>query len=232
MILLGFSAMAGATAIFDASSSATLSITGIENLTNPGSLDDLGVTGDSQVMIDDALFVGNASSSTSSGAAVTGAPPLLGLDQLAAAQGTADPIGTAQAGVQADGFLQFDNSSLTDSFLITLLFDYSLSASAAVDNTSGENAFSNAYVNLFSNSLAIDFFSLIRADALVGPPSDDDSAQLVFELLVEPGGSDTVFLSTFAEGFADSLESVPEPSATALLFAAFLALERRRRRDR
>jgi hypothetical protein len=209
-----------------------LSITDIENLDNAGSLIGLSVTGGSNVLTDEALFIGNAFASTDSGADVTGTDPLLGLAHLAAVEGTASGIGTAQAGVLTDGSIGFENASLTDSFLITLVLDYALIVSAAVDDTSNEDAFSNAFVNLFSDSLLVDFFSLIRADALVGPPSDDDSAQLAFELLVGPGGSDTVFLSAFADGFADSLLQVPEPSGLSLLLAAFLVLELRRRRRR
>jgi hypothetical protein len=232
-VLLAFSATARATAIFDASSSATLSITGIENVTDPGSFLGLNVSGQSEVLTDAALFIGNAFASTDSGADVTGTDPLLGLQHLAAVEGTASGIGNAEAAVFNEGSIGFENTSLTDSFLITLVLDYALIVSAAVDDTSNENAFSNAFVKLFSDSLTIDFFSLIRADALLEPPSDDDSAQLAFELLVGPGESDTVFLSASADGFADSLLQVPEPStlsSTALLVAAFLVLELRRRR--
>ncbi len=231
VLLLGFSAAARATAIFDASSSATLSITGIENLTSPGSFLGLGVSGQSEVIAEEALFHGNATASTDSGAEVIGATPFLGLDQLAAAEGTAEAVGTAEAFVLTDGFLAFENTSPTDSFLITLMLDYALSAAATVDDASSEDAFSSAFVDLISESPSIDFFSIVVADALLGPPSSDESGQLFFELLVGPGGSDTVFLSTFANGFADAFQ-VPEAStlsSTALLFAAFLALERRRR---
>jgi hypothetical protein len=233
VLLLGFSAAARATAILDASSSATLSIAGIVNLTSPGNLSGLSVSGDSEVLSDGVLFVGNAFASTGSGAEVTGAPPFLGLDHLAAAEGTADAVGTAEAFVLTDGFLGFENAS-TDSFLITLLLDYALSAAAAVDDASREDAFSSAFVNLVSNSSTIDFFSMVTADAALGPPSDGDSGQLFFELLVGPGGFDTVFLSTFGDGFAGAVQ-VPEASmlsSTALLFAAFLAIERSRRRNR
>ncbi len=204
VFLLGFSAAARATAIFDASSSATLSIAGIQNLTSPGSLLGLSVGGESEVIDEQALFVGNASASTGSGAVVTGALPFLGLDQLAAAGGTAGAVGTAEAFVLTDGFLRFENAS-TDSFLITLLLNYALSAAAAVDDASSEDAFSSAFVDLVSDSSTIDFFSSVAADAVLGPPSDDDSGQLFFELLVGPGGIDTVFLSTFADGFADDV---------------------------
>lgn len=228
-LLFGFSAAARATAIFDVSSSATLSIAGIENLTSPGSFLGLSVSGESEVIAEEALSGGNASASTGSGAEVTGAPPFLGLDQLAAAEGTAEAVGTTEAFVLTDGFLRFENTSATDSFLITLLLDYALSAAAAVDDASSEDAFSSAFVNLVSDSSTTDFFSVVAADAVLGPPSDDDNAQLFFELLVGPGGSQTVFLSTFADGFADA--KVPEASTLSLLFAAFLALERHRRRN-
>ncbi len=228
-LLLGFSAAARATAIFDASSSATLSIAGIENLTSPGSFLGLSVSGESDVIAEEALSDGNASASTGSGAEVTGAPPFLGLGQLAAAGGTAEAVGTAEAFVLTDGFLRFENASSTDSFLITLLLDYALSAAAAVDDASSEDAFSGAFIDVVSDSSTIDFFSRVAADALLGPPSDGDGGLLFFTLLVGPGGSDTVFLSTFADGSADAFQ-VPEASTLSLLFAAFLALGWRRRR--
>ena len=135
-----------------------MSIAGIVNLTSPGNLSGLSVSGNSEVLSDGALFVGNASASTGSGAVVTGALPFLGLDELAAAGGTAGAVGTAEAFVLTDGFLRFENAS-TDSFLITLLLDYALSAAAAVDDASSEDAFSSAFVDVASDSSTIGFFS-------------------------------------------------------------------------
>jgi hypothetical protein len=229
-LILCFSAAAHATATFDASAIATLTVTGIENQTSPGSLLALSVGGESQVLAEEALFDGNALASADSGAGVTGAPPLLRLDHLAAAAGTADAPGTAEAFALTDGFLSFENVSFTDTFLILLRLDYELNAAAAVGDVTTEDAFSSAFVDVLSESSTIDFSSQVLADALLGPPLDADGGQLEFQLLVGPGESDTVFLSTFASGFAEAVPAaVPEASTVSLLFAAFLALGWRRR---
>jgi hypothetical protein len=224
-LLFGFSAAAQATAIFESFSGATLSITSIENLTSPGSLASLTISGDSDVIAEEALFNGNALAGTGSRVSVTGASPFLELSHIAGAAGTADPVGTAEAFVLTDGFLSFANSSPTDTFLILLLLDYQLTAAASVNNAATEDAFSSAFVNLLSESSIIDFSSRVRADALLGPASDADDAQQLFQLFVGPAGADTVFLSAFADGFAEAVpDSVPEASTVSLLFAAFLAL--------
>jgi hypothetical protein len=229
-LILGFSSAAHATAMFDASAIATLSVTSIENLTNSGSLLDLSVGGESQVLAEEALFVGNALASADSGAAVTGAPPLLGLDHLAAAEGTADASGTAEAFALTDGFLSFENISLTDTFLILLRLEYQLNAAAAVGDVTTEDAFSSAFVDVLSFSSTIDFSSQVLADGLLGPPLDVDGGQQMFQLLVGPGESDTLFLSAFASGFAEAVPAaVPEASTVSLLLTGFLALGWRRR---
>jgi hypothetical protein len=229
VLILVFSSAAQAAAIFDASAIATLSITSIENLTNPGNLVALSVFGDSEVLAEETLLGGGGLAGTSSGAAVIGALPLLGLDHLAAADGTADALGSAEAFVLTDGSLSFENTSSSDTFLVMLLLDFQLIAAAAVDDATTEDAFSSALLTLLSESPAIHFNSVVLADALLGPPSHADGGRLAFQLLVGPGASDSVFLSTSAIGFAGARE-VPEPStlSSMALLVALLALERRR----
>jgi hypothetical protein len=190
----------------------------------------LSVFGDSEVLAEETLVGGSGLANTSSRAAVTGAPPLLGLDHLAAADGTADVLGSAEAFVLTDGSLSFENASPSDTFLVMLLLDFQLIAAAAVDDAATEDAFSSALVTLLSESPAIDFNSVVLADALLGPPSHADGGQRVFQLFVGPGASDTVFLSTSAIGFGGARE-VPEPStlSSMALLVALLALERHRR---
>jgi hypothetical protein len=188
----------------------------------------LEVIGESQVISGDHIFDGAAFSDHTGDAAVFGAPPFIGLAQHSETKGVAHAVGTAQAFLLTDGLLMFGNMSGTEGLRIDLEFVWSLRASASADDASSEDAFSSAFVQL-----ATDFgglFPTVAADALLGPASDDDSGQFTSEMVLGPRDLETVYLSTFADGFASAFQ-VPEASTLSLLFAAFLALENRRRRD-
>jgi hypothetical protein len=225
LLALAISVPVGATAIFDASAVATLTIQEI----GP----DVTAEGDAFVFDHGSFTFGPAASATDSpGAWVLGSNPFGtgdGISQSGMVSGQAGPE-EAFAFAQTDGVIVFENLS-ADEIVVQLMLDYALSAMVSSE-FADEDAAAEASVILYSGDFLIDFEAAVSADTLFGPSSDSASSTASFGLLLAPGQRQTIVMLVDAAGFALSFHEAPEPSTLGLLALGGIFAERARRRRR
>lgn len=216
---------ANAEATAEASALATLRITDISNLTNPGDLTDLSITGTSADITDifeDLLEEegfgnngGETSSITLSGNSINMEVDSL-LFQLASAESNTSLGSDTSALVLTEGFIDLINDSLTDTFEIAFSFDYSISVLATVTDLFLEDALALAEVILFDDVFDVDINEFLTADSLSGSESDFISESLSFILTLAPESSNELFLQVDVATVTIT-NDVPEPSVFILL---------------
>lgn len=242
-----FAGGAHATAMFSSSATVTLTITGIENVTDPGGILDVEILGG----VAEALPFGppappvifTEGTGTASSTAVL-SPPLTppsfddptvlgigdGLSISLTSSGSADTTGYADLIAVATGLLTIDNFSLTDDVEVSFLLSISVAATASVDDAILEDAIGDAtvFVDTFSGfDPLVDEF--IEADGLFGPPGDSFDLSLGFSLIVGADDSDGVLMVADVGGFAEAL---PSPGSVAFLVAGAVVIAVRRRMPR
>lgn len=213
---------ASAAATFDASSTVNLEITGVTNLTNPGDLADLEITGFADVFDADSEVIGSGSVAIDPRPFVSGDPFALEVGDgvsLSSVVGGSATDGSAEAFSLLDGFVALDNLSFTDTFLIEFSLDYTLAVSTVVGNPSTDVAFAAALLDVITA-----FDTIVFEGLELGPSAPGGALSVMdevrFELTVAPGEADAVFLFADAEGFARA-QAVPIPG-TLLLFVSGL----------
>lgn len=226
LFALALSVPAGATAIFQASAFATLTI--------QSGAPSYYAEGDAFVFDHGSATFGPGAFATDTPfATVVGSNPLSdgdGISQSGVVGGHAGPE-EAYAFVETDGVLVLENLTAED-LLVELLLEYSLFASASVDNVIDEDAAAEASVVLYSDNLAIDYEASIFGDALFGPPSGSETQTLLFDLLLGPGQVQGVYMLVDTYGFALSTQEAPEPSTLGIgmIGLGLLAAARPRKR--
>lgn len=214
-----------ADAIAEASVLATLKVTDINNLTNPGDLTDLSITGTSDDITaeieeeGEGLGFGNNGGDTSS-ITLSGKTINMGVDslllQLASAESNTLLDSETSALIATEGVIDLVNDSLTDTFEIAFSFDYSISVLATITDLFLEDALSIAQVSLFDDVFDIDISELLIAGSFIDLESDFISESHSFILTLAPDSSNELFLGVAAATLTIT-NDVPEPSVFILL---------------
>jgi len=210
---------AHATATFAANASALLTITNITGA-NPGG--DLLLDGGAIVFDSGASFTGALGTVASAfGDADFNPSDPTSLNQQANATGTAEPSGVpgseASAFYLTDGFLEIENTSTSDTYLIDFTLDWGVSASATFEKGEDkEDAFAEAIIDLSGD---YDFDALADADTLFDDAGEAVGGVESFSLTLAPGDFAELFLRVDAQGEAFS---VPVAGALPLMLAGLL----------
>lgn len=233
--------------MFSGSSTVSLTITGIDNLTMPGGVMDIEILGGvaeaepfSPPIPPETFTAGTGTASATTTLSPMLTPPFFddpailgvgdGLSISLASSGSADLTGYAEAFAIATGLLTIENFSLTDTVEVSFLLDISLDATASIDDAIVEDAIGDAsvFVDTFSgiDPIADEY---IEADGLFGPPGDTFDLSLAFSLIVGPDDGDEVLIVTDVSGFA---EAVSVPGTVGLLIAGAVIIAVRRRVSR
>ncbi|MCH8041203.1 MAG: hypothetical protein IH977_12815, partial [Nitrospinae bacterium] len=143
----------------------TITITSVENVTDPGELDDLEIFGGAAIFDDFSDSGGTGFASTTGSVVLPFDDPsfgtLLGVGDFIstisiAAGGASLPLGFAESDFLTDLVITFENTSSTDTFDIELLIDWEYSVST-VPMAPGEFAF--AGIDMFTD-IDVPTFSL------------------------------------------------------------------------
>ena len=201
---------AHAVSTFSDTSSLTIGIHSINNLTNSGNLSGLNISRlfEEDTLSTGAVITGNASASSS-----YSVDPLPGnltsgdsFNQLFNASGIAID-GSADAFYAAYGFLELNNSSATDTFEIQLSVEYAIGASA-------NNAYANSNVSLdLYDDLGFlsDFFHVNTLNA--DPNSINNTGNpLIYTISLTPGELDNFYADISINSYAQA-STVPIPAA-------------------
>jgi hypothetical protein len=135
--------------------------------------------------------------------------------------------GLATALAQTGGELSFRNTSLTDSFELTLLVEYAFALSAAATPFfPGEYAIATATLELVSEDV-LGFLLEQDWTLAANAPSLSETPFEYWQLILGPGEED---LWTYYADVSARLNAVPAPSALALTAPGLLLVAARRRR--
>ncbi len=228
LVLLLAGAPARATAIYAATARAVLTIQAVSG----GDLANLSIEGSAEILDENRVSGGNAAASTDGSASPSGSTVLGiggGIDLLAMATGSADPAGDAMSFFLTDSEIEIENRSLTETFRIDVLLDYTLTVQADVDDPAAEQANALATVALETELLGLLLDESLRANPALGLPNGGVTDAFAFSIFVSPGQFDTVNLLADAEGAAAAVE-VPAPATLPLFLAALAGFAAARRR--
>jgi len=230
--------VARANAIYDAVTLVDLNITRFSNSSGVLSSkpDDLLITGDAFVVDEGTIIERSASADQFAGAFVVGINPDAlgihdGLSQEAITTGEA-VLGASASFALTQGLLTINNFSLTEGY--TIGFDAIWSYFVNTEVTDNRFEFAAADSEIYVESLL--YGSLL--DLSVGSDSDfgggifTDHAVLPLSILVPPGASDILTLTTNAIGVASAILPVSEPSILTVFFIGFLSTVFVHRRSR
>lgn len=224
-VAAGFSPTAHATSTVSSTADAFLFLVDVES--TGSNTNDLLIEGTDFGSINDSVE-GNASSSPDSSVFYISNP--LGFFDMSVSAFTdaaADANGAVESSSLTFGFVDLTNASATDDYTINYVLNYTLDSSADIEFVDAD-AFSNASLSLSQDGVGL-FSSATFADALLGPPSDADSGNFFFSVLLAPGESVSLTLRATTFGVA---EAVPVPAALPLLGSGLIGLfglARRRR---
>ena len=233
-----FHAMAMPIAAYDASISATLSLTGVSVDSGDGPVE-VDIFGEALIHAEDAEASGDATSSTGATVAPDFVSPLdldpMTIDVKTGAAATG--IGFAASVVSADGLVELFNASATNTVKLDFMFDYTISASASVTDLFLQAASANAYF-ILQNSQSFD--SLLEIDLLAATDSSEPgglvSDLFSFSIYIEPLSGESIFMLADVLGFLTSdltgppPAEIPIPSMAALFALSSLGLFLKRRR--
>ncbi len=237
---IGFVAPAAAGVIYNASIDTTLSLTSVSIVDGAGDLD-IEVFGEAFLVAADAFSDGEADSDFIANLApgILSALTATPITTAMSATGSATGIGFADSFALGDGFVEIFNNSDTNRVQLDFSLEYSVTAFAAVDDQSLQEASAFAFLSLQSSEdsaalLEVDFIS----ESGTPGPAMEISDILNFSLFVGPQGQPSLTLLSDVSGFLTSdLEAppmeVPLPSMAGLFgLSALVMCLRRRRRDR
>ena len=233
-VILFSASQAQAAAIYLAFSGFDLTVLGVTNLTtgivNPA---EFQISGEAVIVETEDFSFGGGSADALAVPEVIGVDPdNLGIDEgvgsFAGVSGEVVGSGLAGSSAVTDSFLRFANFSATDTYQFDLLLDYFLFADAFATDPFFGFAFSEAFLDVFSDGGLI---VSETASAFSNEPTDVIEDFLSFDITLGPGGSDEVTI--FADAFGVAAE-IPEPSTVWLLGAgaAMLLIGRSRSRQR
>jgi hypothetical protein len=211
--------------MYSSSTVATLTISGITNVTGTG-LTGLSIGGNAFVSVEETFTDGSASTSRTGDSSVIDAdPPGLriddGLSQNAQVSGSAEP-GISFAAHVNDGLISLSNQS-SDIFEIDFLLDFALTSTASADDPLFELAFASAYVGIWFDNDALHESFFVLAGTIETPPEDGLEGLQSYTVVLDSGESDTVSMSSWADGIAVSEVTIPEPATLMLLAVGLLA---------
>lgn len=188
-LILGLSGPAAA-GVFTASSSATLTITGISSPIG-GDLADLSIIADDSFFIEDFFVIppaGNAGGDANADTQVTGFDPFdLGIDE--GVEQTASVSGFAAGRNAAVDAIAFASTSIeilnnsADLFTLDFLLSYDLTATA-----DGDDASAIAYINAASSFGGFSLFEEVELDPSSGFFDTPLTGSIPFSLDVDQGG--------------------------------------------
>lgn len=207
----------------DASALAVLKVTGINNVTNPGDISNLQILAIAGILTDDGEGDFDTSEVTFP-SSLTNVNIGSGLFQLTSVEADATGISSSAAFLESLGLISLQNNSLTDTFEIDFILDYTLSALAStVTDLVLEDAFGIAEIVLFNDFFDIDFTETAEADGLFGPTEDFLSDSFDFTLTLAPDTSDVLTLDVTSGAFTQS-NQIPEPAVIMLFSLGLCAL--------
>ena len=227
VITFAVTSQSHAIAIYEAGAAVQIAVVEITNLTDPGSLDGLFFLGDTRILDNEAQEAGSASASASG----SGEPPSLDFVSeviaAAAAAGSASR-GSAQSLHAQASDLVLNNSSLTDTYELTLGFAYILDIEPTVMNAVFEVALADALVSIFLDPLPNPIFSrrlTSETDLGGGPLFEQDIGEFIITLA--PSELRIVTAVAVASGAA---VAVSEPPVIGLIGFGLVVLVFSRRR--
>ncbi|MGB0629742.1 MAG: hypothetical protein ACPGRZ_03530 [Alphaproteobacteria bacterium] len=231
--------------MFATSAKATLTVTGIENLTVPGDPVDVeilgGVFGSDPFgfpVFPDIYTEGEGTAGATSAVSPEltlpdfDDPTILDIGDslsidLTTSGSAAAPGDFAGALIGALGIVTIDNLSLTDDVAVSFLLDIMLDVTASLDDPLTEDAVGGAGVDAYSFGGDLDLIEEVEADALFGIFDPPFTSSLAFTLTI--GADDFYDIEIFVEtgGFAEVL---PAPGGMLMLLGGLVAIRWRRGR--
>ena len=222
-LLFTFPTSSRADAIYNSISLADLNIVGVSSSAGLlGSIpDNLLITGNAVVLDEDSIIDGNAFADQFASALAFGDPIGLGLNEGLSLQTIATgeaTLGTAASFAFTLGTLAINNLSLTETFSVDFITDFSYLVDARVGNSNLGFATAVSEIILESDLIGSVLDLTVFSDSDLDGGLFTDNAVLPFSIVLEPGDSDNVSLTVNAAGIATAAAPVPEPS-TLTLFA-------------
>lgn len=218
-------------ALYTGAASATVTIENLVNLTLPGSLAGLSITGEVGTLHPGPTTTGQAFATTTGSALIIGDPASLGLDAgvFLEAIVTGDSVaGFAGSLHTAEALLVLANTS-NATFEITLAFTYDLLVEALVLEPLTQLAQAHASV-LIASVIQPPVISTLLADSLFGGGAFTASEVGTLTLQLAPGGLTEVSVAVDVDGYAaattaaSATTAVPEPTSLALVSIGLLSL--------
>ncbi len=223
---VGFATSASANALYQASTSFSLTLTGVTKANGMPSFGNHWSVSGYEYLIDDGMFTsGDGSTHYQDSTAANSAVDLFVGDSVTVSTGSTGEagLGIGESNIFTGLDLFIENNYWKD---LVFSFEYKYLISATVNSTTwvdGDDAYALAGLDVLDDLFSIDILDEVTADLLYGPYQDQYAYSGSFSFRLAPYEVNYLSAYSYSEGSAIGA-AVPEPSALLLMGLGIVAL--------